>query len=247
MSGTEESPSEGEASKRGREATRQLVAIGERFGYDAETEVAVPGGRIDVVWFVSAPSALSGDGRLPLAGFEIESSWRTRKHIKGDYLNLLDLGAAVGVIVLLGEGNDVEATRRFARALVDRPGSPVLVWDADDLAKIDGPAREGGGPAVTSAPDQPSSEPSRGPTSQHRGKYAELWRWLRGQSDDQLRLSFEQIEEIIGAPLPASCRAYAAHWHSYDGSAVARAILDAGWRATDVSLSRQELVLRRGD
>lgn len=243
----EGSPSEGEASRRGREAVGPLVAIGHRLGYEVQTEVVVPGGRIDVVWFVSAPAALSGDGRLPLVGFEVESSWRTRKHIKGDYLNLLDLGAAVGVIVPLGEGDDVEATRRFARALIDRPGSPVLAWDAEDLAEIDGQALHGGGPAATSAPEQPSSAPPRGPNSQHRGKYAGLWRWLQGQPDDQLRLSFEQVEEIIGAPLPTSCRAYAAHWHSYDGSAVARAILDAGWRGTDVSLSRQELVLRRGD
>jgi hypothetical protein len=64
------------------------------------------------------------DEALPVAEFEIESSGRTPKHMKGDYLNLADLGAAVGIFVLLGDGEAVDATRRFASILVDRPGPP---------------------------------------------------------------------------------------------------------------------------
>ena len=75
---------------------------------------------------------------LPVAGFEVESSWRTRKHIKGDLINLQDLACAFGVIVLLGEGDDVESTRRFASQLVDRPGSRIVVWSDADLAELDG-------------------------------------------------------------------------------------------------------------
>ena len=70
------------------------------------------------------PSDLPGGvGRLPAVAFEVESSWRTRKHLKGDYINLFDSGASLGVIVLLGVGEAVESTRRFARTLVERPAT----------------------------------------------------------------------------------------------------------------------------
>ena len=61
-------------------------------------------------------------GPCALAGFEFESSWRTRKHVKGDYLNLLDLGAAIGVIVLAGSDDPrVQRLRQFAETIVARP------------------------------------------------------------------------------------------------------------------------------
>lgn len=43
--------------------------------------------------------------------------------------------------------------------------------------------------------------------------------------------------ETPGFGLPDSCRNYEAHWYGYDGSAVARAIADAGWKATHVNLT----------
>ena len=55
------------------------------------------------VWYLRLSHPLAdGTLRVPVVAFEVESSWRTRKHIKGDYLNLFDLGASRGVIVLLG-------------------------------------------------------------------------------------------------------------------------------------------------
>jgi hypothetical protein len=76
-----------------------------------------------------------GLGRLPAVAFEVESSWRTRKHIKGDFVNPFDLGASLGVIVLLGAGEGVESTRRFARTLVDRPGARVAVWSETEVER----------------------------------------------------------------------------------------------------------------
>jgi hypothetical protein len=46
-------------------------------------------------------------------------------------------------------------------------------------------------------------------------------------------VSFADIETVIGMPLPGSCPRHPAHWSSHDGSAVARAIQDAGWTAAD--------------
>jgi hypothetical protein len=68
---------------------------------------------------------------------------------------------------------------------------------------------------------------------------------LRDQPSTQLPITFSQIEEVIGTPLPPSCRKHPAHWSSYDGSAIARAIQDAGWVATKVNLRDQHLVLVR--
>lgn len=81
--------------------------------------------------------------------------------------------------------------------------------------------------------------------ARHVGKYRSLWQWLAAQTADELSLTFGEIEEVIGMPLPTSCRRHPAHWHSYEGSAVARAIQDAGWRASNVSLNHQHLTLRR--
>jgi hypothetical protein len=35
---------------------------------------------------------------VPVVGFEIESGWKIRKHVKGDLLNLRDAGVALSVI-----------------------------------------------------------------------------------------------------------------------------------------------------
>lgn len=124
------------ATGRGRRILAALSARGVDLGFTVRREYPVPGGRLDLVWLLPALEALTGDRPAPVAGFEIESSWRSRKHLKGDYLNLHDLGAAVGVLVLLGDGDDVEATRRFARAMVDRPGPRILVWSEEDVRRF---------------------------------------------------------------------------------------------------------------
>jgi hypothetical protein len=202
----------------------------------------VQGGRLDVVWLLRPAATIPGvDGALPVAGFEIESSWRTRKHIKGDYLNLADLGAALGVIVLLGDSEEVDATRRFATILVDRPGPRILVWserDVDMLMKETTVSTKTPGPSALTASQ-------RSAQAEHAGKYRALWAWLLTLPGDRVPATFAQIEEITGMPLPPSCRTHAAHWSSYEGSAVARAIHDAGWGAREVSIPAEHLVFQR--
>ena len=39
--------------------------------------------------------------------------------------------------------------------------------------------------------------------------------------------------------------AHLPHWYGYEGSAVARAIIDAGWRARNVDLANERLLLVR--
>ena len=231
------------ATERGRRVVADLAAKGAELGFSVQHEYPVQGGRLDVVWLMPTLAALPGTTTAPpVVGFEVESSWRTRKHLKGDYLNLYDLGAALGVLVLLGDGPEVEATRRFAQTLVDRPGPRVLVWSEQDVQLLLDC------PKVTQITVLTAADESPAPTASnrvHHGKFRALWAWLRDQPGTELPVTFDEIEEVIGTPLPRSCRKHPAHWSSYEGSAVARAIQDAGWTATKVNLGQQRLVLVR--
>ena len=172
-------------------------------------------------------------GSVPVAGFEIESSWRTRKHLEGDLLNLQDAGVALGVIVLAGADARDDSLRRFAESLVDRPGAQILVWTHDDVRALGA-----GEVAVTEVEAAASEVASRAEPNgaDHAGKYRPLWEWLRQQDRREIRISFADLEDQAGISLPDSCRAHLAHWYGYQGSAVARAIIDAGWHAAQVRL-----------
>ncbi len=74
-------------------------------------------------------------------------------------------------------------------------------------------------------------------TAEHRGKYRALWEHLIRTTVPHLDMTFAEIEQVLGFGLPASSRKYVAHWHGYEGSAVARAISDAGWKASLVDLN----------
>ena len=230
-------------------AIELLVEQGRRFGLDAATEYPVPGGRIDVVWLWRPPGAIPGaDDALPVVGFEVESSWRTRKHIKGDLINLQDLACALGVIVLLGEGDDVESTRRFASQLVARPGSRIAVWSDADLAElVGGPVAESVRAVVAPVEDDPAHDAPRMSvaSTEHTGKYRPLWEWLRRQTDPVITVTFNDVERVLGFPLPPSSRRHLPHWYGYDNTAVGRAIRDAGWRARNVSLNSETVTFER--
>lgn len=79
----------------------------------------------------------------------------------------------------------------------------------------------------------------------HQGKYRALWKWLQTQTADQVDLTFAEIEGIIGFDLPGSSREHMPPWYGYKGSAVARAIIDAGFKAKNVDLHRETVTLAR--
>lgn len=227
------------ASDVNRELTQILIDVGAGMGFTTVTEYAVPGGRLDVVWLWEPPSPIPGVvGAVPVVGFEIESSWRTRKHVKGDLLNLQDAGVALGVIVLAGADARDESLRRFAETLVDRPGPTVLVWTHDDVRALGTgqvTATEVETAAAASAPARPADVPTG--DRAHTGRYRPLWEWLLQQERREIRISFSNLERQAGITLPESSRAHVPHWHSYQGSAVVRAIVDAGWHAARVDLN----------
>lgn len=77
------------------------------------------------------------------------------------------------------------------------------------------------------------------------GKYAPLKDWLMAQPVSEVRLTFTQLEEILDAALPESARHYSRHWRSYTGSALVRAIRDAGWRTRSTDLEAERVVLEQ--
>jgi hypothetical protein len=87
-----------------------------------------------------------------------------------------------------------------------------------------------------------NDDETEGPTAvPHTGKYRALWRWLRQQPGNDISLSFAQVERILDGPLPPSARNHLPHWYGYDGTALGRAIRDAGWKATHVNLTDEHV------
>jgi hypothetical protein len=128
------------------------------------------------------------------------------------------------------------------RAIIDRTRalSTVLtrIWPCP--ATVAPPAR----PSAASKPAKPMTSAEEAQPG-HSGKYQALWRWLGDNSADEVRLTFDEVEQILGRPLPPSARDYQTHWKGYTGTALGRAIRDAGWRAVTVGLTEQRVVLHR--
>lgn len=128
----------------------RLAEHGRRLGFEVVKEWRTDlGNRIDLVWARQmAPNfpAVGNDNLLPVVGFEIESSWRSRKHIKGDIFNLQDLSPSLGVIVLCCGPNDsqqeIESLRATARRYIEKVGLRILVWSDGDVDKLCGHAQE---------------------------------------------------------------------------------------------------------
>jgi Protein of unknown function DUF262/Family of unknown function (DUF6416)/Protein of unknown function (DUF1524) len=81
--------------------------------------------------------------------------------------------------------------------------------------------------------------------AEHTGKYRLLWRWLQEQGRDEINLSFADIEQVLGMSLPQSARRHLTHWYGYEGTALGRAIRDAGWRAHQVNLTDETVTFIR--
>lgn len=81
----------------------------------------------------------------------------------------------------------------------------------------------------------------------HTGKYRQLWRWLQDQGRDEISLTFADVEQVLGMPLPESARRHPTLWYGYEGTALGRAIRDAGWRASQVNLPDETVLFIRDD
>jgi len=86
------------------------------------------------------------------------------------------------------------------------------------------------------------SAPSRG----RRLKYAPLGDYLRGIAQNAVTLSYQQIEEIIGASLPPSAHNHGVFWANAGGTHVwAVEWMAAGWKVTSYSLTEKRVSFAR--
>lgn len=122
------------------EVIEKLQRIGTKLGFKVENGVRIEGGEIDHVWFLDFGTPLPYFGhKIPIVGFEIETSWRTRKHIKGDIFNLITLNSAFGVVLFLKGGfrsepefkGNMDAARRYVESFESR--RKIFVWSEEEV------------------------------------------------------------------------------------------------------------------
>jgi hypothetical protein len=77
-------------------------------------------------------------------------------------------------------------------------------------------------------------------------KYEPLTEFLRHQRAGEVRMSFEQIERVIGDKLPPVAQRHRAWWsNSPSNNVMTKAWLEAGFRSEQVDMSARKLVFRR--
>ncbi len=77
-------------------------------------------------------------------------------------------------------------------------------------------------------------------------KYDALKRYLQQRGEQQLSMTFAEIEQIIGQPLPPSARRHRAWWsNNPSNNVMTHAWLQAGYRATQVDFAAERLMFVR--
>ncbi len=76
-------------------------------------------------------------------------------------------------------------------------------------------------------------------------RYEPLTQFLQNQPGREVRLSFAQIEQIVGFKLPAAAQHERAWWSNAPTDADNKAWLAAGFRSDAIDLSAGELTFRR--
>lgn len=83
------------------ELKEELRKMGEELGFKTQTEFPHARSRIDLVWYIDNEILKKRKiDKIIVAGFEIETTWRTRKHIRADIVNLRLLSAGMAVLIL---------------------------------------------------------------------------------------------------------------------------------------------------
>ena len=78
------------------------------------------------------------------------------------------------------------------------------------------------------------------------GKYEPLADHLRDLGYGQVRMKFEEIEKVLGFPLPPSSRNHRAWWsNNPSNNVMTHAWLDAGYQTEAVDMEQRKLVFHR--
>jgi hypothetical protein len=84
----------------------------------------------------------------------------------------------------------------------------------------------------------------RVPAKPAGGKYGPLREHLSGSTGTRVRMTFTAVEDLVGR-LPESAYRHRAWWGNNDGTAEAKAWLEAGWRVESVNQAAGEVVFTR--
>jgi hypothetical protein len=76
-------------------------------------------------------------------------------------------------------------------------------------------------------------------------RYNPLRDFLASYRATKLHLSFEQIENLIGAELEREAYTFKSWWENDSRTPQATAWMEAGWEVIDVSLPQRRIILRR--
>lgn len=80
------------------------------------------------------------------------------------------------------------------------------------------------------------------------GKYEPLTEFLKQQTGSEVRMSFAQIERVIGSKLPPVAQRHRAWWsNSPTNNVMTKAWLEAGFRSEQVDMESGRLVFRRDE
>lgn len=99
-------------------------------------------------------------------------------------------------------------------------------------------------PPAPLAATLPPAVPPR-PPGARAGGYAPLAELLATVHSDRVDLSFRDLEQVLGRPLPASARNHRPWWGNSAASPQARAWLEAGWRIAGVDRDAGEVTFER--
>lgn len=82
---------------------------------------------------------------------------------------------------------------------------------------------------------------------QRQAKFEPLQAHLKSAGIERIRMTFDEIEQVIGSKLPASARRHRGWWsNDQQSSVIAYAWLEAGYKAESVSIEREILTFRKG-
>ncbi|HUS53511.1 MAG TPA: hypothetical protein VMY41_05835 [Thermohalobaculum sp.] len=78
------------------------------------------------------------------------------------------------------------------------------------------------------------------------GKYEPLADYLRDLGKNRVQMKFDEIESVLGFPLPPSSRKHRAWWsNNPSNNVMTHAWIDAGYQTEDVDIEQCKLIFRR--
>ena len=77
------------------------------------------------------------------------------------------------------------------------------------------------------------------------GKYRYLSSYLKNSGKEQIRMTFAEIEKLIGFPLSPSARKNRANWANSETQSLACSWLKVGYKTVEVNLEKEYVVFEK--